>query len=278
MLPPMKTTGVNDEFSTFEHGAWKHAAGAYAQHWTSLTSQTVPFLLDAVRTETGSTLLDIACGPGDASVAAVVRGAEVTGIDFSEEMLAIASARNASVDFRIGDACALEFPDNTFDAVIMNFGMLHLPDPDLAIREAARVVKRGGTFAFTVWASPEMAKGFEIVLSAVAAHGKPVTLPSAPDFFRFADESNARVALEQAGLANASTRQLPLTWNLPAASTLYDAYFHGTARTGALLRQQDEDAQHAIARAVTTGAEAWTSPDGDLAIPMPAMMSAGTKP
>src|SRR5205809_6238429 len=54
------------------------------------------------------------------------------------------------IEFREGDAEALPFPEASFDAVVMNFGMLHLAHPERAVAEAFRVLSAGGRFAFTV--------------------------------------------------------------------------------------------------------------------------------
>ena len=65
------------------------------------------------------------------------------------------------------------FDGSDADAVVMNFGMLHLARPVRAMTQAGRVLKPGGWFAFTVWAKPEEAVGFGIILKAIQSHGNP---------------------------------------------------------------------------------------------------------
>ena len=73
---------------------------------------------------------------------------QLTGIELSPEMLAIARQRAAElgrdIDLRIGDAQALEFEDQSFDTVIITFGLCTIPDPGLALTEAHRVLRGGG--------------------------------------------------------------------------------------------------------------------------------------
>ena len=73
------------------------------------------------------------------------------------------------IEFHTGDAEALPFADARFDAAIANFGIHHVERPERAIAEARRVLKRGGTFAFTVWAAPEDNTAWRLITDAVGA-------------------------------------------------------------------------------------------------------------
>ena len=179
--------------------------------FTRLTRQAVAPLLDAVNLRHGARLLDVATGPGYVAAAAAARGARALGVDFSAPMVAHARAINPAVEFQEGDAEALSLEDCSFDAVVMNFGMLHLARPERAMTEAARVLKPGGCFAFTVWARPEEAVRFEIILTAIQSHGNPgVQLPQGPSFFRFSDPAECDRTLREAGFLNVRVTSIPL--------------------------------------------------------------------
>ena len=91
-----------------------------------------------------SKALDVATGTGDLAIALRERGADVIGIDFAEKMLEIARKKAPGIEFRTGNALALDFPDNEFDAATVGFGARNFDDLDRGLSEMARVVKPGG--------------------------------------------------------------------------------------------------------------------------------------
>jgi demethylmenaquinone methyltransferase / 2-methoxy-6-polyprenyl-1,4-benzoquinol methylase len=88
--------------------------------------------------------LDVATGTGDLAIALRDRGADVVGVDFAEKMLEIARRKAPGIDFRAGNALALDFPDNEFDAATVGFGARNFDDLDRGLSEMARVVRPGG--------------------------------------------------------------------------------------------------------------------------------------
>src|SRR6267154_5983684 len=139
-----------EAFHAFDHAGWQGAARRYDDAFGSLTRQAIDPLLDAAQVRAGARVLDVASGPGYAAAAAAQRGARVTALDFSVAMVEMARSQNPEIEFREGDAGALSFADGSFDAVVMNFGMLHLAQPERAVSEALRALRPGGGYAFTV--------------------------------------------------------------------------------------------------------------------------------
>lgn len=105
-------------------------------------------LVGLARLRTGDRALDLCCGTGDVAFALARTGAEVTGVDFSPAMLDVARARaerqTGRVTFVQGDALHLPFPDNTFNAVTISYGLRNLADFAAGLVEMQRVAKSGG--------------------------------------------------------------------------------------------------------------------------------------
>jgi len=143
-----------DPVHAFEHAGWQRAAAHYAETFAHATRGFAGDLLEAARVEAGMRVLDLACGSGIVSAAVAERGGRPVGLDFSSEMIRLARAGNSGIRFEEGDAEALPFADGSFDAVVSNFGIHHVPEPTRALREAHRVLRPGGQVAFTAWAAP----------------------------------------------------------------------------------------------------------------------------
>ena len=103
----------------------------------------------------GQRVLDVACGTGVVSITAAGRGAEVTGLDLTPELLARAKENAAIMGVEVkwveGDAEALKFDDESFDVVLSQYGHMFAPRPAVATQEMLRVLKRGGRIAFSTW-------------------------------------------------------------------------------------------------------------------------------
>jgi len=263
-------------FHDFEQQGWERASAHYADAFGNLTSQMAGPLLDATRVRQGIRLLDVCTGPGFIAAAAAARGGAATGLDFSAAMIAEAKRRHPDVDFREGDAEALPFPIAAFEAVVMNFGLLHLARPDAAIAEAHRVLRGGGRYALTVWS--EDAVGFGLALKAIQQHGNPnVPLPDGPPFFRFSAAAELERTLHDAGFSEVAVQTVPLTWRVKSTEEVFGALSKGGVRTAAILRAQTPDALAAIADSIRQGVEAYGRA-GQYEIPMPAVLASATKP
>jgi demethylmenaquinone methyltransferase/2-methoxy-6-polyprenyl-1,4-benzoquinol methylase len=100
--------------------------------------------VDLAEVGPGSKVLDVATGTGDLAIEAASRGAEVIGSDFSEGMLERARVKAPAITFEQGDALALPYDDNAFDAATVGFGARNFADLEQGLREMTRVVRPGG--------------------------------------------------------------------------------------------------------------------------------------
>jgi SAM-dependent methyltransferase len=248
----MTSRSETSAFSEFEHAGWQRLAGGYNTYFKQLVVQTIDPRLDAARVGAGCRLLDLCSGPGYVAGRARLRGAVPIGLDFSGEMVALAKQCYPALEFQEGDAESLPFPNGSFEAVVMNFGMHHLGRPEKAAKEAARVLCSGGKLAFTVWAAPSESIGHRIILSAIETYGTiDLPLPKGPPMFRFSDPDECHRLFAEAGFVDGTAQTLDLSWEIPLSCGLINAGREGGVRLAMLLDAQTPRALQRIEEAVS---------------------------
>jgi len=265
------------DFKQFELQGWEASVDQYDTSFGRLTRQTVPRMLDVLAVTQGTRFLDIACGPGYLAAAAAEQGASAAGVDFSPAMVERAKHYYPKLAFTVGDAENLHgFADGSLDAVGMNFGILHLADPEKALRAVYRVLAEGGRAAFTVWRPPHEAIGFALVLKAIEQFGNSaVPLPQGPAFFQYSDPDECARLLERCGFSH-NIETVNLSWKLENPDELFSAFYQGTARTGGLLRRQRPEDLAKI-RATVRDAALEHRVNGEVVLPMPAQLAWGIR-
>jgi SAM-dependent methyltransferase len=145
----------------FEELKERHAvvwgAGPY-QGVTETITDLHRLVVERLDPQPGKRLLDLATGTGAVAELAATTGAEVVGIDIAPALIEQAKQRAADrgldIDYRVGDAEALELEDASFDLVSSTCGVMFAPDHPAVARELARVTKPGGRIALVCW-TPE---------------------------------------------------------------------------------------------------------------------------
>jgi SAM-dependent methyltransferase len=191
----------------------------------SWLSPVADAMIRGARLHDRSVVLDVATGTGEPGLtaAASVPHGRVVLSDLAEQMLAAASANAAkrglaNVETRIGDAAALPFPDDSFDAVLCRFGFMFFPDMAAAARELARVTRPGGRVSVAVWAQPERNPWATLIMGTIASEvAMPALPPSSPGLFRCAPEGLMSDVLSEAGLRHVSDEEVlcPLVHESP---------------------------------------------------------------
>jgi ubiquinone/menaquinone biosynthesis C-methylase UbiE len=146
----------------------------------------------SARIRAGERVLDIACGTGNTTLMARARGAVVTGLDLTPELLVIAQKRAAAegygdITWKEGDAENLPFLDGTFDVVVSSCGLMFAPDQQKVANEVARVTKRGGRIAIQAWTRDG---GVGRMFKVTNAYVPPP--PGVPSPFEWGDETKVR--------------------------------------------------------------------------------------
>jgi SAM-dependent methyltransferase len=187
----------------FDDGA---AYERYMGKWSQLAGET---FLDWLAPKLGLRWLDVGCGNGAFTEVLVERCAPVSvqGIDPSGEQLAFARTRPASrvAQFRQGDAMALPFPDDSFDAAVMPLVIFFVPDPARGVAEMARVVCLGGTVTAYAWDMIGGGYPYEALKVEMRELGVKVPEPPSPDASRI---DAMRDLWTGAGLETVETRAI----------------------------------------------------------------------
>ena len=158
--------------------------------------------------EPGARVLDVCCGTGSSALHAariVGESGSVIGVDLSESLLALArqKARQhglSNVEFRAGDMTELDFADESFDAVVIVFGIFFAPDMAQQLEALARLVRPGGVLAVTTWGPRLFGPLYEPFLDGVRAR-RPGLQEYRP-WDRITTEAEAAALLRVSGLGS----------------------------------------------------------------------------
>jgi ubiquinone/menaquinone biosynthesis C-methylase UbiE len=226
------------------------AAVGYDRSVGEMTRRTVPALLRAVRLAPGMRVLDIAAGTGiaaEAALAEVGPDGHVTGADISPSMVEQARRRllgRPNVSFAVEDGQDLTFPDQSFDAVVCNMGLMYFPDPARGLAEFRRVLRPGRRAAATVPTTPDRSLTGR-VHAAIARHA-PSKAAEIGRVFSLGAEGRLRSLFEAPGFAEVADATESVRMAFPS----FDAYFGGVERGAGNVGQDyatlPEDARRVV--------------------------------
>jgi SAM-dependent methyltransferase len=178
----------------------------YMGEWSRLAGET---FLDWLAPQTGLRWLDVGCGNGAFTEMIVERcaPASVVGIDPSEAQLAYARTRLAArlAQFRQGDAMALPFPADTFDAAVMPLVIFFVPDPAVGVAEMARVVSPDGIVTAYAWDMEGGGFPYQALHDEMRGLGIAVPTPPSPEASRI---DSMRDLWAGAGLESVETLEI----------------------------------------------------------------------
>ena len=129
------------------------------QHWSNV-------MTDLASITSGQRVLDVACGTGVLACAAAKQtgpSGKIIGLDVNQEMLAVARSKAAPVEWCQGQAESLPFADESFDAVVSQFGFMFFDDQRTALQEMMRVLSPGGQLAVAVCDAIDHSPGYAVL-------------------------------------------------------------------------------------------------------------------
>jgi ubiquinone/menaquinone biosynthesis C-methylase UbiE len=279
MSPTELSSSEAERLRAFERQGHDGLAKSYHAFFSAVTALATNPLLDVVRLQPGTRLLDVASGPGALTAEAANRGARSVGVDLSPRMIELAQQLYPAIEFREADAEHLPFPDHAFDAVVCAFGLGHFPKPELAVAECVRTLSPGGCIAFAWWHDPARQRIQGIFREAIAEIGVsvPSDVPQGHNVFRFSNSGEFLRLLEGAGLTEVAVTECAATYFVSYTETLWRGGLGSLVLTGAVIRHQDQATQDLIRNAFERCASVYKSADG-LNLPIAFMIGSGQRP
>ena len=253
--------------------------GARAENWATYTEQVcLPLfgaVLDAARVEPGTRLLDAGCGAGLLALLASLRGALVSALDASPELLGIAHRRLRAADLRVGDLEALPFGSGAFHAVVAVNSVFYAEDMKSAMHELVRVARPRGRVVVTAWGPPERCEFLSAVMPALRPLLPPPPPGAAPAHPGALAQPGALAALfRETGLRVLDEGEVSCPFIFPSTEASWRANSSAGVNQAAIAHSGE-----AAVRAVYAAADrAHTQPDGSVRYDNVFLWIAGEKP
>jgi SAM-dependent methyltransferase len=238
--------------------------GARARDWAELVEPMTRPIYEAVfqriEVDAQTNYLDVGCGSGLAARLAAERGAKVSGIDASENLLAIARSRVPTGDFRVADLEELPFTDETFDLVTGFNSFQYAANPDAALAQAKRVAKSRGAVVIVTWGKPEGMQYSKLM--GALRHLVPPPPPGTPGPFALSDEGALREFAAKAGLTPTEIVDVDVPFHYADLSTA----LRGLRSSGNAIRAAELSSDDAVRKAYSDALEQFRQPDGSYRI------------
>jgi SAM-dependent methyltransferase len=255
------------------------AAKAYETLFVpALFGQWANKLLDAAQVQAGQRVLDVACGTGVVARAAITRvgpNGQVAGIDPNPGMVAVAKQLEPRVDWRTGVAESLAFPNESFDAVVSQFGLMFFTDRPQALREMVRILVPSGHLAVAVWDSLDNIPAYATEVALLERTAGPAAAAALSAPFVLGKRADLETLFRDAGVAGAEITTHAGTAHFPNIRTLVEADLRGWLPIMG-VNLTEEQIPH-ILQAAEQDLSAYVSADGRAAFPVSAQFITARK-
>lgn len=234
-------------------------------------------VLEAAHIEPGQTILDVACGTGVLTLAAAEKVSPnglVVGLDVNEGMLAVARRKAPGLDWRHGRAEALPFPEDSFDGVVSQFGLMFFDDHRAAVREMVRVLRPGGRLAVAVWDSLGNTPGYASVTALLHRLFGDRVAEALRAPYILGDTQALRSLFSEASLDEVSVKTYPGTARFPSI----DSWMYTDVKGWTLADALDDAQFERLLEEAKQELKVYVGEDGRVAFSAPAHIVTARKP
>jgi ubiquinone/menaquinone biosynthesis C-methylase UbiE len=273
-----------EQYKNVERQAYSMGAASYEEYGGEMFRAYAKPLVDGAGLKPGQHVLDVACGPGTASLLAapvVAPDGDVVGVNLAPGMVELArkkaeEAHLTNVTFREADAEHLPFQDYSFDLVVSSHGLVHTTNRVKALHEMWRVLKKGGSIAVSVWSTPERSVAISIVAKIIRERFPAAIVPGAPMWFDFGSEGTLEQALSDAGFCAVRVGRHTMVRHMRNGERYWEGILGISGRLQMLLQNIPSDIASNIKIDVVTAAEKFRAGEV-LSIPCEEVMAWGNK-
>jgi SAM-dependent methyltransferase len=230
--------------------------GARAREWCAMEVQVRPLYeraLDRIGVGHGTELLDVGCGAGLAAQMAAQRGAVVSGLDATPELLSIARERVPNGEFAIGEIESLPYAEDSFDAVVGFNSFQYAASPRAALEQARWVVRPGAPVVIATWAVPERCEA-AVYLAALGSL-LPAPPPGAPGPFALSAPGALEDLAAEAGLAPDDAEEVSCPWHFEDLESALSAMLAAGPAIKAIRTVGEDRVRRAVAAAIAPFAQ-----------------------
>ncbi|MBA4391203.1 MAG: hypothetical protein C0399_09715 [Syntrophus sp. (in: bacteria)] len=274
------------QYKIVERQVYSMTASNYEKYGSKTFETYATPLLENAELRQGQHVLDVACGPGIPSLMAaslVGPGGTVTGVDLAPGMVELARRKAKerglkNVIFQEADGEALPFPDESFDVVLCNHGLVHMTDRIKALHEMSRVLKKAdGVLALSVWSTPDRALTIGIVAGTIRELWPAAVVPGAPMWFDFGLEGVLEKTLSDVGFQDVLISRFISSLEAENPEEYWEGVVGISGRLQMLLKNIPEDVASQIRLNIIKAAERFRGTDHKIRIPCEEVIAVARK-
>lgn len=264
-----------DQIRADQRDRWEAAAAQWDDGIDLFYEASEPvsqWLLDHVDVQPGDSVLELAAGRGDLSLACAERGASVVCTDGAEAMVAVAERRakaaGLEMECRQMELEWLDVPTASVDVIVCRFGYMLCVDPEAALRETRRALRPGGRLALAVWAPADQNPWLSAApVEAIKAGHMERPDPLVPGPFRLGAPGQLEEVLASAGFVVGEVEAVPIALVQPSLDAFWDGMLGLSDSLQTIVRGLSPAEHYAFRDAVEVHWAPHVRPDGNVAVP-----------